>query len=94
MNATETAVDMLAVHRLTRLWQQDEVWPMPEARAAFLANAGDSRWADLESCPWCASMWLAFVVALLRWRFPRAWPQIAKVLAASAVTGHLSQLQG
>ncbi len=93
MNATETAVDVLAVARLTKLWQDDEVWPMPELRAAFLAKAGDSRWADLESCPWCASVWLAAVVALLRWRFPRAWPILARVLAASAVTGHLAGME-
>ncbi len=92
MNATETAVDVLAVARLTKLWQDDEVWPMPELRSAFLARVGDSRLADLESCPWCASVWLAAFVALLRWRFPRGWPVLARVLAASQVTGHLAQV--
>lgn len=94
MNATETAVDVLAVARLTKLVQDDEVYPLPELRAAFLARVGDSRLADLESCPFCASMWLAGLVALLRWRFPRAWPRIARVLAGSQVTGQLAQMGG
>jgi hypothetical protein len=92
VNATETVVDFLAVARLTRLAQDDEVWPLPELRAAFLAKVGDSRWADLTSCPWCASFHLAAVVALLRWRYPRAWSVLARVLAGSAVTGHLAEL--
>lgn len=43
----------LAVHRLTRLVQDDEVWPMPELREAYLRRVGETRWADLASCPWC-----------------------------------------
>lgn len=92
MNATETAVDALAVARLTRLVQDDEVWPMPELREAFLAKVGDSRWADLESCPWCLSIHMAGLVAVLRWRFPRAWSVAARVLAGSQVTGTLAGL--
>ncbi len=92
MNATETVVDMLAVARLTKLVQDDEVYPMPELRAAFLAKVGDSRLADLESCPFCASMWLAAGVAFARWRYPRTWSVVARVLAGSQVTGQLSQL--
>lgn len=88
----ETLVDAVAVHRLTKLWQDDDVWPMPELRAAFLRRAGDTRWADLADCPWCASMWIAAAVAIARHRWPRAWPWIARVLAGSAVAGHLHQL--
>lgn len=93
-SATETVVDVLAVARLTKLAQVDEVWPMPEVRAAFLRRVGDSRWADLESCPWCLSVHVAALVALARWRFPRAWPVLARVLAGSQVTGHLAELSG
>jgi hypothetical protein len=88
--ATEMLVDALAVHRLTRLVQDDEVWPMPELREAYLRRVGDSRWADLASCPWCLSMWFAAAVVLARHRWPRAWPWIARVLASSAVAGHLA----
>lgn len=92
MNTTETAVDVLAAARLTKLIQDDEVYPMPELRAAFLAKVGESRWADLESCPYCLSMWMAAGVAFARWRFPRAWPVMARILAGSQVTGTLSTL--
>lgn len=92
MNATETVVDALAVARLTRLWQEDDVWPMPELRSAFLARVGDSRLADLEACPFCASVWVAALVALARWRWPRAWPIIARIAVGSAVAGHLAEL--
>lgn len=85
---TELAVDALAVARLTRLLQHDEVWPVREAREAFERWAGDTRWADLTSCPWCLSVHLGVLVAAARRLFPRAWPYAAKVLAASAVTGY------
>ena len=89
-NALDTALDLLAVHRLTKLAQDDEVWPVRELREAFLRRAGDSRWADLATCPWCAGMWLAAGVAVARWRFPRIWSVFARILAGSAVAGHLA----
>jgi hypothetical protein len=90
--AVDTTVDALAVSRLVRLWQVDEVWPMPELRDAFLRRAGDTRWADLASCPWCASVWIGVAVAAARRVFPRAWPVLARVLAASETAGHLAHL--
>jgi hypothetical protein len=91
---TDLVVDAVAVHRLTTLLQDDEVWPIPEAREAFERWAGDTRWADLANCPWCLSMWLAAGVALVRRLFPRAWPVVARVLASSAVAGHLARVAG
>lgn len=88
----EAAIDALAVARLTHLLQVDEVWPMPELRTAFLRKVGDSRWEMLASCPWCASVWVAAGVAGMRAAFPRAWPWIARGLAASLVTGKLEEL--
>jgi hypothetical protein len=93
-NAVEVAVDALAVARLTKLVQDDEVWPVKEGREAFERWAGDSRWADLASCPWCASWWIALLVIAARHRWPRAWSWIARALAGSAVAGHLAQLHG
>ena len=92
-SALEVAVDMLAVHRLTKLAQDDEVWPVKEGREAFERWAGDSRWADLSSCPWCLSWWLAIGVTVARLCWPRAWPYLSRALAASAVAGHLSHLE-
>jgi hypothetical protein len=91
VNPTELAIDALAVHRLTHLIQEDEVWPVKEIRDFYVLSTGQSRWSDLASCPWCAGMWLAALVALLRWRFPRAWPVAAKVLAGSTVAGLLAE---
>jgi len=93
-SAVEVVVDALAVHRLTRLVQDDEVWPMPELREAYLRRVGDSRWADLASCPWCLSVWIAGGVVAARLLFPRAWPWIARVLAGSATAGHLADSSG
>jgi len=90
----ELAVDALAVARLTRLLQHDEVWPVLEAREAFERWAGGTRWADLTSCPWCLSMWLGAGVAGARRLFPRAWPVVGRILAASATTGYLEQAVG
>ncbi len=93
MNATETVVDALAVARLTKLLQEDQVYPMPEIRDALMARWSDRRWADLIDCPWCLSVHLAAGVALARWKFPRAWPVLARILAGSQVTGTLAELQ-
>lgn len=89
---TELAVDALAVHRLTHLLQHDEVWPALEAREAFEGWAGDTRWADLATCPFCLSVWIGAGVVVARRLFPRAWPVLAKVLASSAAAGHLARL--
>ena len=44
--------------------------------------------AYLLSCDWCASMYVAVVVLALRRFAPGAWDPIARVLAASYVTGY------
>lgn len=91
-SAPEAVIDAVAVARLTRLVQEDDVWPMPEVRAWWLTRVGDSRLADLVSCPWCLSPYVAALVVALRIRFPLAWPWVARALVGSAVTGHLAQL--
>ena len=91
MNATETAVDALAVARLTRLVQDDDV-PFGPTREWVLDVFGEAKPAELLTCPWCLSIHMAGLVALLRWRFPRAWPIAARILAGSQVTGTLASL--
>jgi len=90
--ATEAVIDAIAVARLTRLVQEDDVWPMPEVRSWWMAKAGGSRFADLIHCPWCLSTWVAVLVVVLRIKYPRAWPWIARVLVGSAAAGHLAHL--
>jgi hypothetical protein len=92
-SATEAVIDAIAVHRLTKLLQDDEIWPLPELREAALARLGDNRAADLLTCPYCLGMWMAGLVVVLRIRFPSAWPWIARILAGSAVAGHLAVLE-
>lgn len=89
----DVAVDTLAVYRIVRLLQRDEVWPIRETRDLYLDVAGGSRWADLADCPWCLSMWVAAAVAFARARWPRAWGVVARILAGSAVAGHLAHLE-
>lgn len=91
MNATETVVDFLAVARLTRLIQEDEM-PVGAARELVLDLYPDAKATELLRCAWCLSPWLAALVALARWRYPRAWPLAARILAGSAVAGHLAEL--
>lgn len=93
-SATEAVIDALAVARLTKLAQDDEVWPVRELREAYLRKAGYTRFADLATCVWCCSFWVALAVVLARHRFPRAWPWIARCLASSAVAGYLAELSG
>jgi hypothetical protein len=90
-SATDLVVDALAIARLTRLVQDDEVWPVKEGREAFERWADDSRWADLASCPWCASWWIALLVIAARHRWPRAWSLVSRALAASYLTGYLAE---
>ena len=90
--AAETAVDALAVARLTHLLQQDEVWPIRELRDAFEARARGSRWLDLSTCPYCLSVWVAAAVTVARAVAPRPWSWIARGLAASYLTGKFEDL--
>lgn len=89
----ETLVDAAAVYRLTRLIQQDTVSPILELREAVLDRWGDKRWTELLTCPHCLSMWIAAGVVLVRARYPRAWPPVARVLGLAAATSLIAQWQ-
>lgn len=79
-------VDFLAVYRLTRLLQLDDILEAPrdELRRALRRHA---KLLELTTCPWCLSVWIAFGVVVLRRVRPRFWDPIATALAASAVAG-------
>lgn len=91
VSALDVAVDALAVARLTKLVQEDE-FPFGPAREWLLDNYGDTKPAMLAECPWCLSVWFGFLAVWARHRFPRAWPLLARALAASQVTGNLAEL--
>ena len=89
-------MDALAVARVTRLINEDRV-PFGPVRDAILARASrdegglgsSSRLAELITCPWCMSMWVAGGVLVVR--RTRAWRTLALVLAASEVAGLLAE---
>jgi hypothetical protein len=91
--ATDLVVDALAVARIVRLVQVDEI-PLGDVREILLNLGGEAKWTELFRCVWCGSIWVGFGVVLARHLFPRTWPWIARALASSAVAGHLAELSG
>lgn len=87
-------VDVLAIARITRLVTDDRVpfgWLRGRVKkAAWERSEGTSKSeepyvVELLECPWCASVWVALAVLLLR-HVP-GWRYLARVLAASEVAG-------
>lgn len=92
--ALSVALDAVAVYRLVRLLQQDQITEVP--REAFIRRYGVVRhgvdWGALASCPWCLSVWIGAGVVLARTAAPRVWGMAARGLAFSAGTGVISGL--
>jgi hypothetical protein len=87
------AIDSLAIYRLTRLAITDTFPPVRRARFAILQRFPEGSWqVELGTCAWCLSVWIAAAVALVRGS--RIWRALAFVLAASAVSGALSEKFG
>ena len=90
----DDVVDALAVARITRLVIEDRV-PFGKLRDAMRETAWrnypnnaqreEPYVVELLSCPWCASIWVALSVLLVR-RLP-GWKYLARVLAASEIAG-------
>lgn len=89
-------VDALAVYRLSRLVTRDSLPLVKRPREALVRRGqrGHSLtwWAELVTCPWCVSMYLAPIVLGARAYAEVAWSPLALVLAGSAVAGLLSEL--
>jgi hypothetical protein len=89
------AVTGLATYRATKLVIDDEVtrelreWVTD--RLMKVDTAAARKVLYLIQCPWCVSIWTAGGLLLLRRRHPDAYELLAGVLAASAVTGILSE---
>lgn len=91
----DEVVDALAVARVTRLINEDRI-PFGGVRDAILARAArdggglgsESKLAELVTCPWCMSMWVAGGVLVAR--RSRFWRPLALVLAMSEVAGLLA----
>lgn len=86
-HAVDIAVDSLAVYRIVRLLQRDDVPPMPKIRQAADDRLARTPYHELVTCPWCLSPYVGVLVALARIASPRVWAVLAFVLASSAITG-------
>lgn len=97
--ALDLAVDVAAAYRLTRLVTVDTFPPVKALRDRIVdahtthgdngAECPDS-WAELITCPYCASFWIALGVVAARYIAPGPWAYAARVLAIAAVAGNVS----
>jgi hypothetical protein len=74
--AAAVLVGLLASARLTRLLTEDTWPPSVWVRIKWQEITDDGPWADLVTCPWCASPWIAgvnLVVALVTDLHPVWW---------------------
>lgn len=78
--------DILAVFRLTKLIMEDRI--TLEFREWYWSKfPSNTKIGYLLTCPWCVSIWAAFIVVGARKAFPKSGDILSTILAASAVTG-------
>lgn len=102
--ATDLALDALAVARITRLITTDRVpfgalrqrvirssWDTQRAGVILVGEPGEDQpplLVEWLSCAWCCSVWVGLAVLILR-RLP-GWRLVRAVLVSSYVTGFLA----
>lgn len=88
-------VAALATYRLTKLAIDDEILREPRELILERLNNSDHPLADKAyyflTCPWCVSIWAAGGILLLAKVLPNVGALLNTVLAASAVSGILSE---
>jgi uncharacterized protein DUF1360 len=82
----------LACYRAVRLLQRDDVPPLPALRDWLMARYGARPASALLDCPWCLSVWVAAALLVLRAACPRLHAALVALLAASAVTGIITEV--
>lgn len=91
----EILLNSLATYRLTRLVIEDEVTNELRAMAYEQINKLPDALANklnyFLTCPWCVSIWVAGGLLLLRKTSPELAEFITGLLAASAITGVISE---
>jgi len=101
----DTVLEALAIARITRLITTDRV-PFGPLRTRLMSVAWQREQrrpkqedtvrpvepytVELLTCPWCMSVWVALAVLLVLRHIP-GWKFLARVLAASYVTGFLAE---
>jgi hypothetical protein len=93
-------LDLLAIHRLTRLVTRDHLTePIRDrlhteisiaATSGLLSAATADRLRYLLGCDWCMSIWVGVVAVTLRAVMPTPWRTLSFILAASTVTGFIA----
>jgi hypothetical protein len=91
VDPTMLVVDALACYRATRLITRDSVPVFRVPRDAVVRRWEGRPVAELVTCPWCVSVWLAAGIVTARLLLPGPWTLLALVLAFSAVAGWLSE---
>jgi hypothetical protein len=84
-------VDALAVFRLTKLVNDDEITADLRDKLLERFHPEDTKIGYLITCPWCVSIYAGGAVALARELAPRPWGVAAQALAFSAITGLVAE---
>lgn len=79
----------------TQPWELGQHDPDPNDWADLAEREGPHapKVAQLVTCGWCASVWIAAGVLAARRLAPRAWNPVARLLAASTVANLLATLE-
>ena len=91
MTLTYVVLLILAVARVTRLVQRDDITERPRR---WVQRHVSDRVNELLACPWCLSIWLAApaAVVFVWWPTNRVVLVVYSLLAASHVTALLARL--
>lgn len=91
----ETLINALATYRLTKLVIDDKITEdlrqLAYREFEKLPEKLQSQATYLLSCPWCVSIWAAGFLLLLKYKAPNLHYYLSSLLAASAITGILSE---
>lgn len=96
MGPLDLLLGFLLVVRATRLVVADSITEEPRQRLEGWASAGGWRWypAELLTCRWCVSVWLAAGAWAWWWWHAPSWRAAAAVAGWSWLTGAAGRLEG
>lgn len=83
-------IDSLATYRLSRLVTTDTITEPVRNKIWDKFSPQETKLGYLITCNWCTSIWMGAGVAVARELAPKTWNVAATALAASAVTGIIS----
>ena len=91
MSEISFLVDGLAVFRLTKLVNDDEIFADVRDKLLDRFPPESTKLGYLITCPWCVSIYTGLAAALARELAPRPWNVVASALAFSAATGLVAE---